>query len=102
LDTLDRVRTGKQMDGIEESLLDKIVLQHDKQEPIFVGDLISLSELGSQATLHGRIKNLQANGYIKLIADKLDGRKKLVIPTKQAMRHYEKYSQYLLKASLTI
>jgi DNA-binding MarR family transcriptional regulator len=63
-----------------------------------VGDLISLSELGSQATLHGRIKNLVVMGYVKLNEDKADGRKKFVTPAAKALRHYEQLSACLEKA----
>ena len=36
-----------------------------------MGDLIGLSHLGSQATLHGRLKNLSVLGYVKFVADHL-------------------------------
>ena len=67
---------------------------------ILVGDLISLSELGSQATLHGRLKNLSAMGYIKMAAN-VDGRKKEVVPTKMAFKRYEEISKCLEKAVKT-
>ena len=63
-----------------------------------MGDLISLSEIGSQATLHGRIKNLVSMGYVKLNEDRSDGRKKFVIPTVKAVKHYEYLSACLEKA----
>jgi len=85
LDALDRMNPGKKLDCTEESLLDKIILSHQAKESVLVGDLISLSALGSQATLHGRLKNLNAMGYIKMAAN-VDGRKKEVVPTKLALR----------------
>ena len=62
------------------------------------GDLISFSEIGSQATLHGRIKNLVAMGYVKLNEDKSDGRKKFVTPTAKAIKKYEHLSSCLEKS----
>ena len=53
IDALDRINPGKKLDAIEESLLDKIVTSAHANQPILVGDLISIAELGSQATLHG-------------------------------------------------
>jgi len=97
IDALDRMNPGKQLDSIEESLLDNILLSFHAKQPILVGDLISMANLGSQATLHGRLKNLSAMGYIKMIANE-DGRKKEVVPTKVAIKRYEEISKCLEKA----
>ncbi len=95
LDTLDRINPGKKLDSIEEQLLNRVMLAWDSQQTILVGDLLTAHELGSQATLHGRIKNLQAMGYIKLSIDKADARKKHIAPTKLAISHYEKLSMQM-------
>lgn len=97
IDVLDRINPGKKLDSIEESLLDKIILSFHAKQSILVGDLISLSDLGSQATLHGRLKNLSAMGYIKMAANE-DGRKKEVVPSKTAIKRYEEISKCLKKA----
>jgi DNA-binding MarR family transcriptional regulator len=97
MDVLDRINPGKRLDSVEESLLDKIVLSFHAKQSILVGDLISMSELGSQATLHGRLKNLSAMGYIKMAANE-DGRKKEVVPSKIAIKRYEEISKCLEKA----
>lgn len=97
IDAIDRINPGKKLDSIEENLLDKIVLSFHANHSLLVGDLISMSELGSQATLHGRLKNLSAMGYIKMAANE-DGRKKEVVPTKIAIKRYEEISKCLEKA----
>jgi hypothetical protein len=97
IDTLDRINPGKKLDAIEKSLLDRIVTAAHTKRAILVGDLISLSDLGSQATLHGRLKNLTAMGYIKMVSND-DGRKKEVLPTKAALKRYEDFSKCLEKA----
>lgn len=97
IDALDRIYPGKKLDSTEESLLDRIVLSFYANHSLLVGDLISISELGSQATLHGRLKNLSAMGYIKMAANE-DGRKKEVVPTKMAIKRYEEMSKCLEKA----
>ena len=97
IDFLDRINPGKKLDATEESLLDKIVLSAHQDQIILVGDLISLTDLGSQATLHGRLKNLRAMGYIEMTVDE-DGRKKHVVPTKLAIKRYEELSKCLEKA----
>ena len=98
IDALDRINPGKKLDNIEESLLDKIVTCAYSKQTILVGNLISSSELGSQATLHGRLKNLSAMGYIKMGSND-DGRKKEVLPTKLALKRYEEISKCLEKAA---
>ena len=55
IDAIDRINPGKKLDCIEESLLDKVVSCAQDKKAILVGDLIALSDLGSQATLHGRL-----------------------------------------------
>ena len=98
IDAIDRINPGKKLDCIEESLLDKIVTCAHAKQAILVGDLISIAELGSQATLHGRLKNLSAMGYIKM-ATNVDGRKKEVVPTKIAIKRYEEISKCLERAA---
>ena len=100
IDAIDRINPGKKLDCIEESLLDKIVTCAHAKQAILVGDLISITGLGSQATLHGRLKNLSAMGYIKMAAN-ADGRKKEVVPTKMAIKRYEEISKCLEKAVKT-
>jgi len=97
IDAIDRIALGKKLDCTEESLLNTVVLSFHAKKPVLVGDLISLSALGSQATLHGRLKTLSAMGYIKMAANE-DGRKKEVIPTKLALKRYEELSKCLEKA----
>jgi DNA-binding MarR family transcriptional regulator len=94
---LYRINPGKRLDSIEEDLLDKIVLSFHEKQSILVGDLISMAELGSQATLHGRLKTLSAMGCIKMAANE-DGRKKEVVPTKLAIKRYDEISKCLEKA----
>ena len=98
LDAIDRINPGKKLDSIEESLLNKIILASVAKQSVLVGDLISLSDLGSQATLHGRVKNLSAMGCIKMATNE-DGRKKEVLPTKIALKRYEDISKCLEKAA---
>ena len=95
LNTLDAKSVEKKLDFIEVSLLDQVMLGFTQEREILVGDLLTLSHIGSQATLHGRLKNLDKRGYIKLVVDGLDQRKKKVIPTKLAIKHYEKLSTLL-------
>lgn len=86
------------LDYIETQLLDMVMISHSKQQELLVGDLLVLANIGSQATLHGRIKNLVKAGYINLVSDLEDGRKKLIMPTKLAIKRYDDLSKLLLSA----
>lgn len=97
LDGLDRINHLAGLDGKEGRLLNHIILAAIHERQLLVGDLITLSELGSQATLHGRMKSLAAMGFIKLAENKSDGRMKLVTPTAKALKHYESLSVCLEK-----
>ena len=99
IDVIDVTGGWKKLDPLEEALLNKLFLMTTIQnEPILVGDLISISTLGAQATLHGRVKSLERKGLINLMADKNDARKKHVYPTQMAMKRYEVLSVNFEKA----
>ena len=90
--------SSTKLDATEERLLNVVMIAHSQGSETLVGDLLVLSHIGSQATLHGRVQNLAAAGYVKLVVDLDDGRKKKVIPTKQALKHYDNLSKLLAKA----
>jgi len=98
LDSLDRMSPSKKLDSIEEQLLDHIYLASVSGEKLLVGDVILLDQFGSQATLHGRLKNLVGKGFIQLHGDKADGRRKSVQITNKAEKHYQQLSECLSKA----
>lgn len=98
IDALDRINPGRSLDNIEIQMLEHIIQQQARNHKLLVGDMIAMSHLGSQATLHGRLKNLVAMGYIKLVEDKNDARRKSVIPTKLAIKYVQFMSDCLEKA----
>jgi len=78
----------RNLDSIEMQLMDSIMLDDEAGRSSFVGDLLGLKALGSQATLHGRVKNLRYLGYIDLITQ-IDARRKRVMLTKQGYQRFE-------------
>jgi DNA-binding MarR family transcriptional regulator len=98
IDALDRINPGRSLDYIEIQMLEHIIQQQARNHKLLVGDMIAMSHLGSQATLHGRLNNLVAMGYIKLVEDKNDARRKSVIPTKLAIKYVQFMSDCLEKA----
>jgi DNA-binding MarR family transcriptional regulator len=95
INAMDAKTSAKKLDAIETQLLDQVILGYTQNREILVGDLLALSHIGSQATLHGRIKKLDRLGYIKLVTDSIDQRRKWVQPANKAIRYYEKLSQLL-------
>lgn len=99
LDTLERVNPAAKLDFLEIQLLEHVLRTTSQDQTVLIGDLLKLNHLGSQATLHGRIKNLIANGYFKVTLDKQDARKKSVSPTKLAEKYLIFMSECVLKAA---
>ena len=89
------------LDSTENQLLNSIMLDDNEGRSVFVGDLIGKHFLGSQATLHGRIKNLCRLGYIELIIQS-DARRKRVMPTRLAYKRFDMLSLCLWRAAKDI
>jgi DNA-binding MarR family transcriptional regulator len=82
LNAVKAIEGQSQLDAIQKKLLDKVMMEMSREIDVLVGDLLALKALGSQATLHGRIKKLSEEGYVDLVMDTVDNRKKIVTPTK--------------------
>ena len=98
IDALEEKGGEKKLDAIETQLLDWVMMTDAQGCEILVGDLLLLSHIGSQATLHGRVQKLIELGYVKQALDSVDGRKKKILPTKLAIKRYEILSKLLEKA----
>ena len=92
---IENIKPQISLDKIEILLLDHIALALSQNNDLLVKDLICLSEIGSLATIHNRIKNLVVRGYIRLIADDQDNRKKHVVLTAKARKYYENLSRLI-------
>jgi len=97
VDILNSKSHIRKLDSTEMQLLDNIMLDDQEDRAVFVGDLLGLRALGSQATLHGRVKNLRYLGYIDLITQ-VDARRKRVMPTSQAYKRFEMLSGCMERA----
>jgi hypothetical protein len=95
---MEREGALEKLPYIEEHLLNRVILANSLGKEILVGDLLKLHNLGSQATIHSRLKSLASQGYVEQQLDALDGRKKKLIPTKLALRYFDKLSMLIEKA----
>lgn len=87
------------IDPIEEQILYKALSAEYEGRSLFVSDLIQSPEIGSQATIQGRIKRLLSLGYINLIVCDEDNRKKIIEPTQAAVSFDQQRSIFLLMAA---
>lgn len=85
------------LDSTEKQLLNNIMREDHVGSELLVGDMLRLNLIGSQATIHGRLKNLVAIGYIRLI-EQDDARKKRIMPTHKAYQLFKMLSACILQA----
>lgn len=87
------------IDPIEEQILYRALISEYDNEILYVSDLVRAKEIGSQATIHGRIKRLVNLGYLNLIICDADNRKKIIEPTQAAINFDQQRSIFLLMAA---
>ena len=86
------------LDDIEEKLLLIVGFAYQNKTPLLVGELLSKSEVASQATIHGRLAMLHGKQLIKWYSD-IDGRKKYVIPTAKASAYFSQIGECVSRAA---
>jgi DNA-binding MarR family transcriptional regulator len=84
-------KSNRQLDlnNTDVLILNAIAKANDARNILYVKDLLSLKEVASQATIHGRLKHLVDSKLITLKSNKADGRLKEVVLTKLARKRYE-------------
>ena len=89
----------KSLDSLSKDILEYIFKNTSRNKERFVvGDILTLRQFGSQATLHKRLHDLVDEGYLRLKSTK-DGRVKQILLTKKANSYFADLSQALEKAS---
>ncbi len=84
---------GQSMDANESALLEAVVLRWHAGQPMTVREAISLSDLGSPATLHKRITRLRQKGMLSAHSEQGDRRAKYLVPTQQALDYFHHLGQ---------
>ena len=96
-DTLTK-SSDKPLDSLSKDILEyiskNVALNNSK---FVVGDILNLSQFGSQATLHKRLHSLVDDGYLKLKPSN-DGRIKRIELTKKADKYFSDLSKALEEA----
>jgi len=88
-------KSNRQLDlnNTDVLILNTIAKANHARLILYVKDLLSLKEVASQATIHGRLKHLVDSELIALKASKDDGRLKEAVLTKLAHKRYELLSK---------
>lgn len=86
------------LDATEKKLLDLVAIHYLDNKPLLVSEAIYLSKIGSPATLHRRLRNLQKQGYIRY-GDDVDGRKKYLELTTKARDYFAGLGKCVVKAA---
>jgi DNA-binding MarR family transcriptional regulator len=86
------------LEPLEERILMIVADANFSSERLSVKDLMSMSELGSPAMLHGRLKSMREKGWI-FLAETEDARRKQLELTKDTLAHFDKMARCMLKAA---
>ena len=87
------------LDLIEREVLSALALRWNKEQPILIADAISLKKIASQATLHSRLKQLKKKGFVKIVPDSSDGRRKYIQPTQKTCNYFDQLAKCVVKAA---
>jgi DNA-binding MarR family transcriptional regulator len=88
-----RTNPAKKLDSLEILLLEQVLLSDYRNQALLVSDLIAFRQLGSPATLHGRLKALISKGFLKTSSSERDARMKYIHPDKAGLRYAAFMSQ---------
>ena len=86
------------LDPLEEKILEFVARASQNKERLSVRDMMGHNELGSPATLHGRIASMREKGWVTL-SDTEDTRRKQIELTPAALKHFDKLAEALSKAA---
>lgn len=81
------------LDANENALLEAIALRWFEQSPMTVREAISLTQLGSPATLHKRITRLRSRDLVQTFNQPDDKRAKYLIPTQKTLSMFNDFGK---------
>ena len=99
IDSLRALPHATQVSEELEPLLITITQAWHEGAPFPVRKLLIREALGSPATIHKRIHQLQSTGFVSLEAVASDARIKLVVPTEQALRYLAERGKAIQQAA---
>lgn len=88
------------LDPLEERILALVARKRHEAGRLSVKDVMAINDLGSPATIHGRLKSLRKKGWIQLL-DTEDARRKQIALTPAALEHFDQLSECMQQAAGT-
>lgn len=85
------------LDALSWEILNRVGDAQTAEETLIVGDIIGNDTFGSPATAHGRLKKLTKQGWLKLVDDPQDGRRKILRLSDKSVRMFNKMSTSVLR-----
>lgn len=98
VEALKEVPAFSLLEPIEERLLNAFATAWHKGKQLTVLEAMQITPTVSSATVHRRLKSLQAKGFIDYSADATDSRIKYLVPTALAKDYFTKHGEALAKA----
>ncbi len=86
------------LDPLEERILALVARAGQQRERLSVRDMMAKEDLGSPATIHGRLKSMREKGWI-MLTDTEDARRKQIELTQAALLHFDKLSKCMMQAT---
>lgn len=86
------------LDPLEERILGIIARAGQEQARLSVRDMMGKKDLGSPATVHGRLTSMREKGWI-MLSDTEDTRRKQIELTQAALMHFDKLSRCIVQAT---
>ena len=94
--TIESAQALPLLEPIEQKILEIVSLKNRNEERLSVKDLMSYSELASPATMHKHIHSMKDKGWI-FLAPTEDTRRKQLMMTTAAIKHYDKLGNAMKK-----
>jgi len=95
---IEKEKLWKDLPERERRILVEILGQ-DTQNPMRVMDIILCANLGSQATIHASLTNLQKAGYLRYTSYKADGRSKFITLSPKSVSLFKRLDRLLVACS---
>ena len=94
-------KDGSTIDPEAKLLLDEIAIQHFKNTPLTVSDLMALKHIASPATIHRKLDMLRELGLINQIFQGDNRRTKYLVTTSVADDYFDTLGRVLIEAVAT-
>ena len=91
-------KDGSTIDPEAKLLLDEIAIQHFKNTPLSVSDLMALKHIASPATIHRKLDSLLQANLVELKFEGDNRRTKFISITKTGDRYLSNLSKAMIKA----